>query len=111
MRPVIVQFTDQCAIALFVIGIVIVIARHIARLLGPFFFFLVGLQDGALHELTAAGVDGMSDVGVQLGPAIGVAHGAILIELRAALVAESSAQVVLAAAAPAAIGELAARHR
>src|SRR5262249_49440241 len=52
----------------------------------------------------------VSDVGVQLGPAVGVARGPVLVELRAALVAEPRPQVVLAAAARAAVGQLAAGH-
>src|SRR5262249_19526436 len=63
-----------------------------------------------LDDRAAGGVDRMSDVGVELGPAVGVAGGAVLVELAAALVTEAGAQVVLAAAAGAAVGQLAAGH-
>ena len=57
-----------------------------------------------------ARVDRVGDVGVQLDAAVGVAGGAILVELAAALVAEAGPQMVLAAAAVAAIRQLAAGH-
>src|SRR5262249_45683677 len=56
------------------------------------------------------GVDRVGDVGVELGAAIGVADGAVLVELVTARVAVTGTEVVLAAAGAAAVGELAARH-
>src|SRR5205807_4146504 len=44
------------------------------------------------------------------GPAVGVAGGAVLVQFGAALVAKAGAQVVLAAAAMAAVGQLTAGH-
>src|SRR6202012_5284022 len=58
----------------------------------------------------ACGVDRMGDVGVQLGPALGAADGAVLVQPVAALIAEAGPQMVLEAAA-AAVGQLSARHR
>ena len=52
----------------------------------------------------------MRDVGVQLDAAVGVADGAVLVELAAALIAEAGPQMILAAAAGTAIGQLAAGH-
>ena len=53
----------------------------------------------------------MRNVGVQLGAAVGIADGTVLVELVAALIAVTSAQVILAAAAMTAICQFAARHR
>ena len=56
-------------------------------------------EHGRLDDFAAGGVDGVGDVGVELGPAVGVAGGPVLVELAAALVAEAGPQMVLAAAA------------
>src|SRR5207247_9590014 len=91
-------------------GVVLVVGADVAGLLGAFAFFLVGLDDGGLDDFAASGVDGMSDVGVELGPAVGAAGGTVFVEAAAALVAETGPQMVLAAALRAAIGQLAAGH-
>src|SRR5262249_21326153 len=63
-----------------------------------------------LDDLAAGGVDRVGDVGVQLGAAVGVAGGPVLVELVPALVTVAGPQVVLAAAAAAAVRQLAAGH-
>src|SRR5262249_11389319 len=83
-----VQLADDLGKAAFIIiAVVVIVIADVARLLRPFPFLLVGLEDGGLDHLAAGGVDRVSDVGVQLGPAVGIAGGAILVELAAALVA------------------------
>src|SRR5262249_17897444 len=67
-------------------------------------------DDGTLDYFAAAGIDGMSNIGVQLDPAVGVAGGPVLIELATALIAVARPQMILAAATRAAVGELAAGH-
>jgi hypothetical protein len=58
----------------------------------------------------------MGDVGVQFRPhesagiAVARAHVPVFIEARAALVAESGAQMILFAAAPASVAQLSAGH-
>ncbi len=52
----------------------------------------------------------MGDVGVELGPAVGVAGGPVLVQLVAALIAVTCPQVILAAALLAPVGELSAGH-
>src|SRR5205085_1381454 len=69
-------------------GVVLVVGADVAGLLGALALFVVGLEHGALNHLAAGRVDRVGDVGMQLGPAVGVAGGAILVELAAALVAE-----------------------
>src|SRR5271170_7670054 len=53
----------------------------------------------------------MGDVGVQLGPPVGVAQRTVLVEPASALIAEAAPQVVLRATIVTAIGQLARRHR
>src|SRR5262249_36763123 len=66
-----VQFPDHLAVALLVVAIiVIVVGAYIAGLFGALAFLLIGAYDGALHHFAAGGVDGMGDVGVQLGAAV-----------------------------------------
>src|SRR5438105_4696376 len=106
-----IEFADDVAQAVFVIAaVVIVVAAGIAGLLRAFAFFLVCLDDGGLDHLAAGGVDRVGDVGVELGPAVGAAGGAVLVEPAAALVAVPGPQVVLAATAGAAVRQLAAGH-
>src|SRR5262245_26524536 len=83
---------------LVVVAVIIVVGADVARQLGPFLLFLEGFQDGALDDLAASRVDRMRDVGVELDAPVHVAGGAVLIELRAAVVAEPGPEVVLAAA-------------
>ncbi len=63
-----------------------------------------------LDHLAECGVDRMGDIGVELGPAIGVADSAILVELVSALIAVTSSQMVLASALVTAVGQLTAGH-
>ncbi len=93
------------------IEVVLVVGADVARLLGPLPLFHEGLDHGTLNLFACHGVDRVGDVGVQLGPPIVIPHGAVLIELGAALVAEPRPEVVLAGTFEAAIRELAARHR
>src|SRR5262249_23662517 len=106
------HLADHAAVAgrLVEVAVVVVVGADVARLLGAFLLFLVSANDGALDHLARGGVDRVGDVGVELGAAIGVADGAVLVELVTARVAVTGTEVVLAAAGAAAIGELAARH-
>src|SRR6516164_2385893 len=106
-----VQLADHVAQVVFVIAaVVVVVAADVAGLLGAFAFFLVRPDDRGLDDLAAAGIDRVSDVGVELGPAVGAAGGAVLIEAATALIAVAGPQVVLAATAGAAVRQLAAGH-
>src|SRR5260221_2196491 len=82
-----------------VLGVVIVITAHVAGLLRTHSLFLERLDDRALDILAASGIDRMRNVRVQLGSAIGIANRAVLVEARAALIAMTRPQVILAAAA------------
>ncbi len=93
------------------VGLVVVVTRYVARHLGALEFLGVGGKHGGLDLLPAHGIDGMGDVGVELGPPVGVAECAVLVEPAAALVAETAPQVILRATVVAAIGQLARRHR
>src|SRR5207253_1762122 len=107
------HLADDLAVArrrAFVVAVEVVVGADVARLLGALALGVVGLQHGALDDLAAGGVDGVRDVGVELHPAIGVAGGAVLVELRATLVAEPRPQVVLAAARLAAVRQFSAGH-
>src|SRR5437762_3626368 len=97
-------------IALPAVAFQIVVRRDVARLLGPFSLLLIGLEDGGLYHFAAGRIDRMGDIGMKLGPAVGVASGPILVELMAALIAVAGPQMVFAAALRAAVGEFAARR-
>ena len=92
------------------LAVEVVVARDVARELGALELVGVRGEHGALDLLPAHRVDRVGDVGVQLGAAVGVADGAVLVEAAAALVAEPAPQVVLGAAVPAAVGQLPRRH-
>src|SRR5262249_12810465 len=107
-----VEFADQLVVGFLVLATVVVVVRaDVARLLGALLFFLIGPQHRRLDDLPTGGVDGVRDVGVELGPAVGVAAGAVLVQFVAALVAVAGSQVVLAPALPATVSQLATRHR
>ena len=61
------------AVVVVIAAVVVVVGADVAGLLRPFAFLLIGLDDRALDDLAAGGVDRVGDVGVQLGPAVGVA--------------------------------------
>src|SRR5260370_19106258 len=109
-RPLLVQFADQLGEGFLNVfaGVVLIVAGDVTRLLGAFLFLLESADDGGLDDFAAGRVDGVGDVGMEFGPAIGVAGGPILVEPAAALVAEAGAQGGLAAALRAAGGSLAA---
>src|SRR5947207_1305017 len=105
------QLADHLSVARrLVVAVVVVVGADVAGLLGAFLLGVESLQDGALNDLAARRVDRVSDVGVKLDAAVGVSGGAILVELAATLVAVASPEVILAAAARAAVGQLAAGH-
>ena len=95
---------------LLIVGVEVVVGADVAGLLGPLALVLVRLDHRRLDHLAAGRVDRVGDVRVQLGPAVGVAHRPVLVELVAATVAEPRPQVVLAAALAAPVGQLPARH-
>ena len=64
-----------------------------------------------LDHLPAGGIDRMRDVGIQLGTAIVVLGGLLLLQTRATLVAKSGAKMVLAAALRTVSGQLSTWHR
>src|SRR5262249_12045292 len=105
-----VQFADDVRKARVIIAVEVVVRKDVAGLLTALALFLVGLDNGRLDHFAAGGVDRMRDVGMQLDAAVGVAGGPILIELAAALIAIARPQMVLAAAAWTAVGQLPARH-
>lgn len=52
----------------------------------------------------------MSNIGVKLGPAIGVANGSVFIQAETAVAAVATSQMVLGATGRAPVGQLAAGH-
>ncbi len=86
------------------------VGRHVAGLLGVFQLRMVREDHCLLDQLAESGVDRMGGVGVELGAAIGIADGALLVELVSAVVAVAGSQMILAAALGAAVSQLAAGH-
>src|SRR2546430_8135965 len=74
-------------IALPAVAFQFIVRRDVAWLLGPFSLLLIGLEDGGLHYFAAGRINRVGDIGMELGPAVGVASGPILVELMAALIA------------------------
>ena len=85
--------------------------RHVTGLAAAFQLVVERADHHLLDGVAAIGMDGMGDVGVQLEPrvavAVMVALAAVFVETAAAVVAVPGAEVVLFAAAPAMVGELA----
>src|SRR6516164_9219908 len=104
------HLADDADVAVVEVGIVVVVGADVARHLGFFALVVIGLQHGGLDHFAAGGVDRVSDIGVELGPAVSVADGAVFIKLVSALVAVAGPQVILAATAAAAVGQFAAGH-
>ncbi len=88
----------------------IIVARDATVILGPFRLFLKGLEYRSLDHLATGRIGGMRDVGIQLGAAIGIAGGPVLIKALSALVAKAGPQVVFTPALRAAVGQLAVGH-
>ena len=101
----------RVVVQLEIVGLVFVVPRNVAWHLGTFELIGVGGQDGRLDLLATHRVDRMGDVGVELGPPVGVTQGTVLVEPATALVAESAAKVVLRPTVVAAIRQLSRRHR
>src|SRR5579859_1447411 len=79
-----IHFADDLRIAggcTVVIAVEVVVSADVAGLLGAFALGVIGLEHGGLNDLAAGGVDRVRDVGVQLDAAVGVAGGAVLVEL------------------------------
>src|SRR5262245_7335645 len=93
-----------------VAAVVVVVGADVTGHLGPLALVGVRLDDGHLHDFAAGAVDRVGDVGVELGPAVVIAGGAVLVQVVAAAVAVAGAEVILGPAARAAVGELAAGH-
>lgn len=91
--------------------IVVVVRADVAGQLRSFAFIVIGFDDRLLHHFTARAVDGMSDVGVQLGPTFVVAGSTVFVHVRTAIVAIAGPQVILAATTMTTIGQLARGHR
>src|SRR5262249_27146252 len=88
----------------------VIVTGDVARELSAFELVGVGRQDGRLDLFPAHRVDWVRDVGVQLGSAVGIADGAVLIQAATALVAEPAPQVILRSAVVTTIGQLAGGH-
>ena len=101
------------------VGIIpIEIRRYISRQFAAIKFFQIRHQHAPLQFEPARGVDRMRDIRVQLGPhetaaaaAIWAGHVAIFVQSRPALITEPGTQMVLLAAAPAAVAQFSAGHR
>ncbi len=92
------------------ISCVIAVPADVARQLGPVLLLLIRPHDGLLDLLPRGGVNGVGEVGVQLGTTINVPRDPALAEFVSAAVAEPRPEVVLGAAVGAAVCQLAARH-
>src|ERR1044071_5833070 len=82
--------------------LIIQVRRHVPRLAAAFDFVLVGLDRLPLNFSAAGSVDGVGDVGVQLGTAgpraVALVEVTAVAEATAALVAVAGPQVVALAA-------------
>jgi len=67
-------------------------------------------NDVLLDHVAAKRIDGMCDIGVELGSAVGVFRGAPILQALATMVAVGGAEVILGVAVWAMSRELAARH-
>jgi hypothetical protein len=82
----------------------------IAGLLGPFEFGLEGMGDPILYSLSTVGVNGVGDIGVKLHSTFHVLLGALVLQLRAAVIAVFGTEVILAAASFAVVAHFSRRH-
>ena len=86
---------------------VVVVPRDVARLLGAVLLHTIFGDHAILNHLATLRVDGVRDVGVEFDARVALGPGGEARELAAAVVAELGAEVVLAAAAGAALADLA----
>ena len=85
-------------------------ARHIAGLAASFDFFVIGNEDFSLESFAHIRIDGMRDIGMQLGAPVAVAAHTMLVEACAAAVAVAGTEMVLLVTATAMIAEFSRRH-
>ena len=90
---------------------VVIVRASVAGFPGEDDFFLEGFQHFSLDHVSAARVNWMRDVGIELRSTGVVFHGSIFEQLDSAIVAETGSKLILRAAFRAAIGQLAAGHR
>src|SRR5262245_45905142 len=98
------------ALVVEVAAVVIVVGADVAGHLRPFPLIRVRLDDCRLHDLAAGAVDRVGDVRVELGPAVMIAWGPVLVQVVAAAIAVPGAEVILRTAPRAAVGQLPAGH-
>lgn len=93
-----------------VVDVDVVVPRYITGLLRAVEFVVKLVDDVLLNHLAALGINRVGDVGIELGPAVGIEWHAILRQASPALVAILGTQVIFHSA-PRAVGrQLAARH-
>lgn len=96
---------------LIVVGIKIVVSRHIIRLLRAKNFRVVFFDHPMLNHLATLRIYRMCDVGVELSAPVGIERHAVGRQGCPALVTVLRAQVIFRAATGAMARQLAARHR
>ncbi len=98
-------------VAAVFVEIHVVVSAYVTRQLRPLHFQMVRLNHGRLNDFAAGRIDGVCNVGMELGPAIGaVPERAVFVQLQAAVAAKTAAQVVFRAASGAAVRQFAAGH-
>jgi hypothetical protein len=92
------------------IGIKIVVGRAVTGQFRLLDLLVIGVDDGVLDTLATGGVDGVGDVGVELGSAIHIAGRSFFIEASATLIAIAGSQMILVATMRTAISQLSTGH-
>jgi hypothetical protein len=105
-----VQFANDLRKRILTVPVQVIVVAHVPGLLGALSFFAIRFQDRALNNFPACGVDRVGNVGMELGAALGITKGPILVQSLAALVAKAGPQVVFGTALAAAISQLTAGH-
>lgn len=94
-----------------VFEIKVVVPGNIAGLFSALDFLVILLDDDVLDHLPAFRVDGMSDIGVQLGTTVRILRSSSIRQSLAALVAVLCPQMIFHATTGAVSGQLSAWHR
>ena len=102
------RFRRRCQISsVDIVVVIIIILRHVARLLRAVELGAKLRNHAALNHLAAGRINRVRDIRIELGSPFLIANGAIFLQPSAALIAEAGLEVILAAATAAMAGQLA----